>query len=330
MSIEALRAALRETQERSKNNNSNRKSGTGGDNASFPFWDMNTGESSTVRFLPDKDENNPFFWVERQVIKLPFDGVVGGEYPTDKQVTVTVPCLDMFDGRSCPVIAATKHLWEEGKTDPAALQLARDYYKKRSYIFQGFVVDTKMDEEAPENPIRRFVINKSIYDLVFASLLEPNFESLPTDYEGGRDFVIKKMQKGEWANYGTSNWSYSTRSLDEAERAAIEKFGLFDLKEAKGAEPTADGEAAIKAMFEDSFAGKPFDHESYGSFYRPYTNNRDGGKTAAATQKTVSTATSMASEPAATPAQETVDTAVTSTKESAQTIIDRLRASSKS
>lgn len=328
MSIEALRAKLREAQQRSENNTT-RKSGGGGDNASFPFWNMKTGESATVRFLPDGNADNPFFWEERQVIKLPFDGVVGGDYPTTKQVEVTVPCIDMF-GRSCPIIAATRHLWDEGKTDPAALQLARTYYKKRSYIFQGFVVNSPLDEEAPENPIRRFVINKSIYDIIYASLMEPNFESLPTDVEGGRDFSIKKTQKGEWANYGTSNWSYNARSLSEAERAAVEKFGLFNLKDAKGAEPTADGEAAIKAMFEDSFAGKPFDHESYGQYYRPYGGNRDNG--AAQTQKTVSTATTLAAaEPAVvteTAAPADAPAATTSTKESAQAIIDRLRAKS--
>jgi hypothetical protein len=198
---------------------------------------------------------------------MPFDGVVGGDKETTDQVTVDVPCVDMF-GMACPVIAATRHLWNGTEEDK---NLARTYYKKRSYIFQGFVVNSPIvEEEAPENPIRRFVINKSIYDIVYQSLLEPNFESLPTDYTGGRDFAIRKTQKGEWANYGTSSWSYSSRSLTEAERAAIEKFNLFNLKDALGTVPDADHVAAIKAMFEDSFAGKPFDFASYGQYYRPY------------------------------------------------------------
>jgi hypothetical protein len=333
MSIEALRAKLREAQQRSQNNQ--KKSSGGGDKASFPFWDTPVGQTTTVRFLPDADQNNPFFWVERQVIKLPFDGVVGGEYPTQKPVEVTVPCIDMF-GQACPIIAATKHLWEEGKTNPDALQLARQYYKKRSYIFQGLVVNSPIvEEEAPENQIRRFVINKSIYDIIYASLLEPNFESLPTDYEGGRDFSIKKTQKGEWANYGTSNWSYNPRALSEAERAAVEKFGLFNLKDALGAVPTADGVAAIKAMFEDSFAGKPFDHESYGQYYRPY-GSRDNSGAAAQTAATTAAATTMAA-PTVTESAPAAPAAATETpapaagvtgKEGAQAIIDRLRANS--
>jgi hypothetical protein len=337
MSIEILRAKMLEAQQRQSNNQ--KKSSSGGDKASFPFWDTPEGQSTTIRFLRDGDPENPFFWVERQVIKLPFDGVVGGEFPTAKPVEVQVPCVDMF-GMACPIIAATRPLWEEGKTDPAALQLARTYYKKRSYIFQGFVTQTPIvEEESPENPIRRFVINKSIYDIVYASLLEPNFESMPTDHEGGRDFVIRKTKKGEWANYGTSNWSFAgPRSLSETERAHIQKHGLFNLKDALGAVPTADGVAAIKAMFEDSFAGKPFDMESYGSFYRPYgsrNNNNASTGAAAATTNTVNTAAAMtATATTETPAvvnAETAsaseDTSVTS-NEGASAIIARLRANS--
>jgi len=322
MSIEALRAKLREAATRSE---TKQKTGGGGDKASFPFWNTPEGQSTTIRFLPDGDTENPFFWVERQVIKLPFDGVVGGDYPTTKQVEVTVPCIDMF-GMSCPIIADTRHLWNGTDKDK---EIARTYYKKRSYIFQGFVVNSAIKEEdAPENLIRRFVINKSIYDIVYASLLEPNFADLPTDFEGGRDFKITKTKKGDWANYGTSNWSYSTRSLSETERAAIDKNGLFNLKDALGAVPTADGIEAIKAMYKDSFAGNPFDMEAYGSFYRPYSNNRDEG-----TQRTVQTATNLVSESRSAPDRETASPAASTAsedpnKQNAEDIIARLRAKS--
>ena len=63
---------------------------SGGDNASYPFWSADVGTTATVRFLPDGDTSNTFFWMKRETIKLPFTGVVGGEYPTNKPVTVTV------------------------------------------------------------------------------------------------------------------------------------------------------------------------------------------------------------------------------------------------
>ncbi len=320
MSIETLRARLQEAQ--SRNNDKDRpKTSSTGDNASFPFWDMPVGTSTVARFLPDGDVNNDLFWVERQVVKMPFDGVVGGDYPTNKKVEVTVPCLNMF-GMECPIQAETKPLW---KGSPAEVSIARTYWKKRSFIFQGFKVNSSLDEEnEPENPIRKWVINKSIYDIIYNSLMDPEFTMLPTDYDQGRDFKINKTTQGEYANYGTSNWSMAgPRSLSEFERNAIEKFGLFDLKQSLGAKPDADGIEAIKAMFKDSFDGNPFDMESYGKYYRPYTNKSDSSNS------NVSSPIKELKEEAApeTPKVVQENTADTS-KQRADDIIARLRAKS--
>ena len=248
-----------------------------GDNASYPFWNIAEGSSTTVRFLPDKDPENAFFWVERQAIRLPFAGQVGGDYPTDKEVTVTVPCNDMFEAGTCPIIAETKPWWKQGPDKEA---LARLYYKKRSFIFQGFVVNTSFDEgSVPENPIRRLMINPSIYEIIKQSLMNPEMEDVPTDYFGGRDFKIAKTKKGEFANYSTSSWSFRVRPLNEIENVALTQYGLFNLADYRGARPDADGLLMIKAMFHDSLAGKPFDFEAYGKTYRAYGDRNEDSET---------------------------------------------------
>lgn len=278
--LEELRAALRESAAKGKDQNSTKTRGSG-DKASYPFWDIPENGSASVRFLPDGDTTNDYFWVKREVIKLPFSGVVGGDYPTENDVTVTVPCIDMF-GMKCPITAATKHLWDKEETK----DLARIYYKKRSFIFQGLVINSPLDEgdNTPENPIRRFVINKSIYDIVYEAILDPELVDMPTDYDAGRDFTIKKTKKGQWANYASSRFSLNTRSLSEEERSSIDKFGLFDLKEALGAIPSPDHIEAMKAMLKDSMDGNPFDMVSYGEFYRPYGANNNTNR--APTQST--------------------------------------------
>jgi hypothetical protein len=48
-----------------------------GDNAIYPFWNLEQGKESTVRFLPDGNSDNTFFWAERLMIKLPFAGIKG-------------------------------------------------------------------------------------------------------------------------------------------------------------------------------------------------------------------------------------------------------------
>lgn len=290
----------------------------GGDNASFPFWNIPENSSASIRFLPDADQSNTFFWVERQIIKLPFQGVVGRD---DSPVEVQVPCVDMF-GDSCPVTAHIRPWWkDESKKD-----LARTYYKKKSFLFQGFVVASPFEEESvPENPIRRFVINPSIYEIIKNSLMNPEMEDMPTDYVGGRDFKLTKTKKGEYANYGTSQWSFKTRALSTDDLTAIETHGLYDLKSFLGPRPDRDGIEMIKAMFEDSLAGRPFDSASYGALYRP--NGTRGGSSGAPQSTPVQVPSNFNqsqnnasySQPAETPA------ASGGTKPNAQDILARIK-----
>jgi hypothetical protein len=255
-----MRQLLREETEKKSGN----RFSSGGDKASYPYWNIPEKQTATVRFLPDKDDNNPWFWAERQTIKLPFDGIVGGEHETTAPQLVTVPCIDMF-GETCPIIAASRPWWKTNET------LARKYWKKRSFIAQGFVVSSPFEEpETPENPIRRLLIGPSLLEKLKAGLVDPEMENNPTDYLNGTDFKIKKTRKGDYNNYDTSEWSRRSRPLSEAEQIAIEHHGLFNLTDFLGAKPDADGVAMLKAMFHASVNGDPFDMASWGSHYRPF------------------------------------------------------------
>ena len=126
-----------------------------GDNAIYPFWNIEEGKIASLRFLPDGNPNNPFFWVERQIIKLPFNGVEGSS--NFKQVIVQVPCVEMY-GENCPILAEVRPWYK----DETLKDQADKYWKKRSYIFQGLVRQNPLKEEdTPENPIRRFIISPS-------------------------------------------------------------------------------------------------------------------------------------------------------------------------
>ena len=262
MADERLERMRRMLQEESEKKNGNRNSS--GDKASYPYWNIPEKQTATVRFLPDRDDNNAWFWVERQTCKLPFDGVSGGERPSTTPVVVTVPCVDMF-GDTCPIIAASRPWW---KTDEA---LARKYWKKRSFIAQGFVVSSPFEEtDLPENPIRRLILGPSLLEKLKAGLVDAEMEHTPIDYINGTDFKIKKTRKSDYNNYDTSEWSRRTRALSEAERIAVDNFGLFNLKDFIGARPDANGIAMIKAMFEASVRGDPFDMDAFGAHYKPY------------------------------------------------------------
>lgn len=304
--------------------------GGGGDRAMYPFWNTPEGQSSTIRFLPDADPNNTFFWVERLVIKLPFQGVKGGD---DKEVVVQVPCMEMYN-ETCPIITETRPWWK----DPELQPMARKYYKKKSYLFQGFVVNSAFEEkELPENPIRRFAINSSIFDIIKSSLMNPEMEDMPVDFTHGRDFKLTKTTKGQFANYSTSNWSFKTRPLGTDELGAVEQHGLFNLRDFLPKKPGAEELQAIKEMFQASVNQEAYDADRWGSYYKPFglqTNDSDGGERSNSSPAPSASAgasdilsrlntTPAASTPAAAPVQESAPAA--EGKPDAQEILRRIR-----
>jgi len=246
-------------QENKAETNSNQSRGS---DALYPFWNMDNDSTATIRFLPDSSADNVFFWRERQVIKMPFAGVVGGD---QKPIQVQVPCIEMWSD-TCPIHAEIRPWFK----DPSMEDLARKYWKKRSYIFQGFVVTDPMNEERPENPIRRFVIGPQIFKLLKSALMDPDMENLPTDYDAGTDFRLVKTQKGQYADYSTSNWARKERSLNEEERSAIEAHGLSDLNDFMPKRPTQDEVNVIMEMFEASVDGELYDPMRWGNFFKPY------------------------------------------------------------
>ena len=234
-----------------------------GDKGIYAHWNIPEGATSILRLLPDGNPNNSFFWVERAMIKLPFAGIKG--QAESKPVTVQVPCMEMWAGETCPVLTEVRPWFK----DKSLEDLGRKYWKKRSFLYQGFVRKDALNEESPENPIRRFIISPSIQNLVKAALLDPELEEMPTHYERGLDFHVTKTTKGGYADYATSKWSRKESALTEDELAAIEKYGLFDLASFLPKKPGEVELKVIKEMFEASVDGQPYDADKWGQYYKP-------------------------------------------------------------
>lgn len=251
-----IRAKLKEQE--------NRQSGQGtGDNAIYPFWNIKEGDTAVMRFLPDGDASNTFFWRERSMIKLPFSGVKGDT--ESKSVQVQIPCMEMY-GESCPILNEVRGWFKDSSLE----DMGRKYWKKRSYVFQGFVIDDPLNEEAPENPIRRFIIGPQIFQLIKQALMDPDMEELPTDYTHGIDFRMNKTTKGGYADYSTSTWARRERALSDAEMHAIDTHGLFNLSDFLPKKPSETEVKIMQEMFESSVDGNPYDEEKYGSYFRPF------------------------------------------------------------
>jgi len=230
------------------------------DNSVFPFWNLNFGAAATVRFLPYNDQFTGAFWAERILLPMSFTS------PEDstKVWKFMAPCREMYDrGEKCPVLAPVRALYGEekelrntGQTADAdrLKRIAGFHWKKPTFYYQGFVIKAGMSEnEIPENPIRVFPVNKMLHKKIFDSIFENEedpFEKLPTgeftvedvvalldgdntinlDKFEGHNFIIKKMQRGEYADWTAgSQWQSKMTSLDEEQIAAIAKYGLHDL-----------------------------------------------------------------------------------------------------
>jgi hypothetical protein len=259
----AIRAKLAANKAKSQNRTAKT---AGGEGSSFPFWNISDNSNALIRLLPDGDTSNDYFWVKKETIKLPFAGFTG-ENATTEDAHVSVTCPHTF-GLKCPI---TDHIrpWWKGTDEEQAL--ARVYYKKPSFIFHGFVVNSDLEEEGSDrHHLRRFNLNRTLFEAIETFIMDPEMEDMPTDLVNGRDFKIAKTKKGGFANYATSAFSMRERSLTDAEMEVVNR-GLPSLSDALGRKPDQDELDMIAAMLLDSLAGKPFDTVAYGGLYRAYT-----------------------------------------------------------
>lgn len=259
-----------------------RKGFTGSkDKTTYAHWNIAEGTSAISRFLPDANQENTFFWAERQLLKFPFPGIKGQD--ENKPVIVQVPCIEMYPGEkmNCPVLNEVRPWWK----DDSLKTMASRYWAKKTFFMQGFVKQDPMNEtELPENPIRKFVIGPQIFAIAKAALMDPDMTESPVNYINGTDFIISKTSKGGFSDYGTSKWARKESSLTEEQQAAIDQFGLVDLASYLPKKPTPEQLAIIYAMFQASMDGELYDPAAWSQHYKPFgfdagsSDDADGGE----------------------------------------------------
>lgn len=259
-----MRERLKAAQSKTNDSSSKPKSGA---SELFRHWDMPFDTTTTIRFLPDADNSNQFFWRERQMITLSFDSVEGHPEMRPEDITIQVPCVRMYDHKNtCPILSKTKSWWKTDKED-----LARKYWPKKSYLYQGFVIDSEVDEEAPETPIRRFIISKSIHQIIENGLMDEDMLNDPTDFQNGTDFRIRKVNGSSgFADYKGSGFARKETSLTDEQIQALEDYDLYDLKTFLPNEPNAEQLLMIEEMFEESLRPNSQFKLKWASYLKPF------------------------------------------------------------
>ena len=173
--------------------------------------------------------------------------------------------MEMY-GQTCDILNEVRAWFK----DPSLEDMGRKYWKKRSYVFQGFVTENALNEDTtPENPVRRFIIGPQIFQIIKAALMDPDMEELPTDYTAGVDFRLNKTSKGGYADYSTSNWARRERPLTDAEMNGVNTNGLFNMSDFLPKKPSDIEVKVMKEMFEASVDGEAYDMERFGQYFRP-------------------------------------------------------------
>lgn len=248
----------------------------------YTHWSLKFGASSTLRFLPYTDTYTEMFYAEKVMLPMQF---TDAEDPA-KVVKFMAPCREMYtQGEKCPVLGPVRELYNEekelrnaGSTKDAdkLKKIAGFHWKKPTYYYQGFVTKSGMTEEnEPENPIRVFPFNKQIHKMIYASVFEADedsFDILPMgeftvddvqallgdgdvdmDKFNGYNFILKKGQQGEYADWTTgSTWARSPTMLSEEQLAAIAEHGLWDLSKRLPDRPSEEQYAVLTEMMEVS------------------------------------------------------------------------------
>jgi len=179
----------------------------------YRYFDLQDGESATIRFLPDKNEENPFgFFIEKFTHTLEING--------QKK---SVPCLTQY-GEECPICKVANAYYKEGDRVRGAA-----YYKRRGYISQALIVEDPLAPDAEttrnsEGLVRLLALSRQLFEAIKAEIEDPQgLEVEPWDYKNGTDFVIRRGRQGQHASYAQSRFARKSRPLTAHERRVVEE-----------------------------------------------------------------------------------------------------------
>lgn len=214
----------------------------------YPFWNMETGESCQVRFLPDGNSENPLgFLVEKVMHNLEINGE-----------RKSVPCLSMY-GEDCPVCAVSSAYY---KADDKAN--GSKYWKKKQHLAQALIVDDPMPAneesgETHEDKVRYIALGFQLFNVIKEAFESGELDEVPFAYEGGCNFIIKKTESGGYASYAVgSKFARKSSDLDDDVTA---NFDLTDLSTLLPANPGRD---KIETMLEAALTGAEYSDDDEG------------------------------------------------------------------
>lgn len=187
----------------------------------FSFWKAPVDSVSTVRFLPDLDQDNALdFLVENFTHEL----VINGKREK-------VACAKMY-GKACPICEESAKFYDENSPDHNKA-LGKKYYRKKSYIGQVVVIDSQVEHDQ-DVTVKLVDFGPQIYNQITAGFKSGDLEEVPYAFKGGHNFRFRKTVTGDGQNsYVTSNFQPKQTDLSEdvIEKVEAEMYNLADYRE---------------------------------------------------------------------------------------------------
>ncbi len=217
----------------------------------YPFWNMEVGQQAIVRFLSDKNEDNPFGFV---VEKLMHTLVINGE-------NKSVACLKMH-GEDCPICKVSSEYYKKEDKENG-----KKYWRKKQHLAQALIIEDplKPDEttkETHEGKVRFLALGYQLYQVIQAAFEGGDLDEIPYNMDGGYDFVIRVTDQGGHNNYSIgSRFKAKPRSLTKTEKE-VAKEQMIDLSTLLPANP---GEEKVAGMLTAALTGAPLADEPKGS-----------------------------------------------------------------
>lgn len=240
--LEALRSHFKKAEEEKANRDRN--------NTSFyPFFKMDFGQEAIIRFLPDKNTQNPEgFILAEATHKLTINGV-----------RKTVPCMKNYGHKTCPICEVSREFY---KRDGKGSEQGKKYWRSIQYFARVVVVSdplpVEQGKESNAGKIRVVGLTSQIYDKITAALISTSdpLPDMPDDFQNGLNFIIRKDRQGEHASYSNSGFA---RSSTPVPIEIDQDRDLIDLRTLLKPEPKLED---LEAMLRADLTGEPYDDGS--------------------------------------------------------------------
>lgn len=249
--------------------NDQREGGGSRPNNYYPFWDMKVGEQAVVRFLPDKNPENPLgFMVEKLMHTL----TINGE-------NKSVPCLKMY-GEDCPVCKVSGAFYkDEGKGSPNG----KKYWRKKQHIAQALIIEDPLAPnqetgETHEGKVRFLALGYQLFEVIKSAFESGDLDDVPFSFDGGYNFVIKKTQQGEYSTYAISSRFKAKPTPLSAEIVEYVQDNMVDLHTLLPAHP---GTEKVESMLEAALTGAEYNASKDGDHSETPAAKAPSKKTAA-------------------------------------------------